>query len=647
MSDVPFDARLDSAHAELARTWRDPRGFLGWFAHVDHRSIGMRYVVTAFCFFLLAGLEALSMRIQLARPEGRFLSPDLYNQVFTMHGTTMMFLFAVPVMEGMGIYLVPLMIGTRNVVFPRLNAFGYYVYLIGGLFLYTGFLFNSGPDVGWFAYVPLSGPQFSPGKRADIWAQMITFTEISALIVAIELIVTIFKLRAPGMSLDRIPLFVWSMLVTSFMILFAMPAVMLASGQLALDRLIATHFFNVAEGGDPLLWQHLFWFFGHPEVYIIFLPAMGMVSMIVATFARRPVFGYLPLVLSLVATAFMGFGLWVHHMFATGLPQLGTSFFTAASLMIAIPSGVQVFCWIATLATGKVHLEVPLLFVLGFFAIFVLGGLTGVMLSSVPLDLQVHDTFFVVAHFHYVLIGGAVFPLLGGIFYWFPKMTGRMLSRGLGTLSFWLLFVGFNLTFFPMHVLGLHGMPRRVYTYPPGMGWSGLNLLASLGAGVMAVGVLVYLVNVAKSLRSGALAGDDPWGAGTLEWATTSPPQPYNFLHLPTVGGAYPLWSPRRERKEEEPVVTGLRTDRREVLVTRTLDAEPDHRDVQPGPTYVPLALALGTGLGLICAIFTPWGIVWGAVPCLFALLAWFWPRSDQGLPVFWEPAYRPSEERP
>ena len=324
------------------------------------------------------------------------------------------------------------MVGTRNLAFPRLNAFSYYVYLIGGLFLYTAFFLNTGPDAGWFAYVPLSGPQFSPGKRVDVWAQMITFTEISSLAVAVNLITTIFKQRAPGMSLNRIPLYVWAMLVTSFMVVFAMPAVMLSSLMLALDRLVDTHFFNPAEGGDALLWQHLFWFFGHPEVYIIFIPATGIVSTILAPFTRREVFGYMALVLSLVATGFIGFGLWVHHMFATGLPQLGASFFTAASIMIAIPSGTQIFCWIATLWGGQLRFKTPLLYVLGFLFTFVIGGLTGVMLAAVPLDLQVHDTFFVVAHFHYVLIGGAVFPLLGGLFYWFPKMTGRMLSETLG-----------------------------------------------------------------------------------------------------------------------------------------------------------------------------------------------------------------------
>jgi cytochrome c oxidase subunit I+III len=364
-----------------------------------------------------AGILALLMRLQLARPESRFLGPDLYNQIFTMHGTTMMFLFAVPIMQGLGVYLIPLMVGTRNIAFARLVAFSYYLFLFGGIMLYAAFLLNIGPDVGWFSYVPLAGPEYGPGKRADFWAQMITFTELSSLSIAVALIVTIFQLRAPGMSLNRIPLFVWSILVMSMMVIFAMPSVMLASTMLLMDRLVGTHFFNPAEGGDALLWQHLFWFFGHPEVYIIFIPALGIVSSIIVTFSRRQIFGYTAIVLSLVSTAFMGFGLWVHHMFATDVPQLGQSFFTAASMMIAIPSGVQIFCWIATLWAGRPRLQTPLLFVIGFFFVFVLGGLTGVMLAAVPLDLQVHDTFFVVAHFHYVLIGGAVFPLFGGLYY--------------------------------------------------------------------------------------------------------------------------------------------------------------------------------------------------------------------------------------
>jgi cytochrome c oxidase subunit I len=641
MSAEPIEAGRASRDPEaeerrqLEETWKYARGLLGFFTEVSHTRIGKRYIVTALAFFALGGAEALLMRIQLARPENHFLGPDLYNQIFTTHGTTMMFLFAVPMMLGLGVYLVPLMVGTRNMAFPRLNAFSYWVYLIGGLFLYAGFFLNTGPDAGWFAYVPLSGPEFSPGKRVDIWAQMITFTEISALAVAVNLIVTIFKHRAPGMSLNRIPLFVWAMLVTSFMVVFAMPAVMLSSLMLALDRLIDTHFFNPAEGGDALLWQHLFWFFGHPEVYIIFIPATGIVSALLAPFTRRETFGYLALVLSLVATGFMGFGLWVHHMFATGLPQLGASFFTAASIMIAIPSGTQIFCWLASLWSGRPRFQTPLLFVLGFIFTFVIGGLTGVMLAAVPLDIQVHDTFFVVAHFHYVLIGGAVFPLLGGLFYWFPKITGRIPSETLGKLAFWLIFIGFNVTFFPMHILGLQGMPRRIYTYLPETGWGDMNQLATLGGLVLTLGVLTYVANLVWSLAGGPAAGDDPWGADTLEWATSSPPPPYNFLYLPTVNGRHPLWT----RGPDPPVVTGLRSDRREALSTNLLDAEPDHRDVGAGPTIWPFILGLGVGLTFIVSIFTPWGLVIGAVPSFIALVAWFWPRGDQDREVVKEKA--------
>jgi cytochrome c oxidase subunit I+III len=621
-------------HRRLDKTWRSPSNPLwAWLTDVDHKDLGKRYVVTALAFFGLGGVEAFLMRLQLARPESRLMGPDLYGQLFTVHGSTMMFLFAVPIMMGLGTYLVPLMIGTRNLAFPRLNAFSYWVYLAGGLLLYVGLFTNTGPDAGWFAYVPLSGPAFSPGKRVDIWAQMITFTEISSLAVAVNLITTIFKHRAPGMSLNRIPLFVWSQLVTSFMVVFAMPAVMLCSLMLAMDRLVDTHFFNPAEGGDALLWQHLFWFFGHPEVYIIFIPALGIVSSILTAFTRREVFGYLAMVMSLVATGFIGFGLWVHHMFATGLPQLGASFFTAASMMIAIPSGIQIFCWIATLWRSRPRLQTPLLYVLGFFFIFVIGGLTGVMLAAVPLNLQVHDTFFVVAHFHYVLIGGSVFPLLGGLFFWFPKMTGRRLSEGMGKLSFWLVFLGFNLTFFPMHQLGLDGMPRRIYTYLPETGWGDLNLLATIGAGIMGLGLLVFFANALTALRRGEAAGNDPWGADTLEWAVASPPPSYNFLRLPTVAGRSALWS----RREDQPEVTGLRSDRREVLVTNLLDAEPDHRDVLPGPTIWPFALGVGVAITFITAIFTPWGVLIGAVPCAVALVAWFWPRGDMDRQVIME----------
>src|SRR3954454_10695587 len=550
------DLERPALEAALAETWRTPPGFWNALATVDHKIIGRRYIFTAFAFLALGGVLAILMRLQLAQPEARVIGPDRYNQIFTMHGANMMFLFAVPVMEAVAVYLVPLMVGTRNIAFPRLNAFSYWIYLAGGLLLWIAFAFDMGPDEGCFGYVPLAGPQYAACKRADIWAQIITFTEVSALAVAVELVVTIFKQRAPGMSLDRMPLFVWSMLVTSFIIIMAMPAIMIASTSLILDRLVGTHFFNPAEGGDVLLWQHLFWFFGHPEVYIIFLPAVGMVSTLIATFARRPVFGYLALVMALIATAILAFGLWVHHMFVTGLPRLGESFFTASSMAIAIPAGIQIFCWLATLWDGKPVFKTPLLFVIGFIITFVIGGMTGVMVASVPFDTQVHDTYFVVAHFHYVLIGGAVFPLLGAVYYWYPKITGRLMSERLGQWHFWLAFISFNVTFFPMHILGLEGMPRRVFTYQPEMGWGGLNFLATLSAVILVAGFLIFFIDLMRSARNGLPAGDNPWNAATLEWATSSPPPPYNFARIPVVGGSNPLWdSPDVLR-----VATGLRT---------------------------------------------------------------------------------------
>ena len=610
----------------LARTWSDPPGWLGRLSAINHKTVARRFVITTFVFFVLAGLLALAMRLQLARPGNRLVGPELYNQLFTIHGTTMMFLFAVPVMQAVAGWLVPLMIGARSVAFPRMNAYAYWVFLFGGATLYVAFLLGAGPDAGWFSYVPLAGPDYSTGKGVDIWAQMITFTELSGLLEAVVLITTIFKMRAPGMSLNRMPLFVWATLITQFMVLFAMPAVMLSSTALILDRLVGTHFYNAARGGDVLLWQHLFWFFGHPEVYLIFIPPLGFLSSIIPTFARRPVFGYPAMVLALIATAFLAFGLWVHHMFATSIPALGKSFFTAASLMIAIPSGVQIFCWIATLWTGRLNLKTPLWFALGFFFILVLGGMTGVMLGSVSLDLQVHDTYFVVAHLHYVLLGGAVFPLFGAFYYWYPKATGRLMNETLGRLQFWLFFIGFNVTFFPMHILGLHGMPRRVWTYPPGMGWDGLNLTATIGAVTIGASVLVFIVNVLHSHRHGALAGPDPWGAGTLEWSTASPPPPHNFDALPVVHGRDPLWEPGAEPA----YVSGLAAESREVLSTTVLDARPDLRLLFPSPSIWPFISAVATTVLFIGSIFSPWAVVWGSVPVMIAMIGWFWPNRGQ-----------------
>ncbi|RKR31546.1 cytochrome c oxidase subunit I [Paraburkholderia sp. BL17N1] len=617
---------VEGAPAALAQTWRDPRGVAGWFSAIDHKSIARRFMVTTFVFFLVAGLMALIMRAQLARPASRLVGPDMYDQLFTIHGTAMMFLFAVPVMQAVAMYLIPLLIGARSVAFPRMNAYAYWMFLFGGVTLFVAFGLGAGPRSGWFSYVPLAGPDYATGKGSDIWAQMITFTELSSLLVAIVLITTILKMRAPGMSLNRLPLFAWATLVTQFMVLFAMPAVMLASTALILDRLVGTQFYNPALGGDVLLWQHLFWFFGHPEVYLIFIPALGFMSSIIETFARRPIFGYSAMVLSLIATAFLAFGLWVHHMFATAVPDLGKTFFTAASVLIAVPSGVQIYCWLATLLTGRLHLKPPLLFVLAFFFILVLGGLTGIMLGAVPLDLQVHDTYFVVAHLHYVLLGGAVFPLFGAFHYWFPKFTGRMLGERLARWQFWLFFSGFNVTFFPMHLLGLHGMPRRVWTYPEGMGWDGMNLIATVGAYTIALSVLLFIVNVATSLRRGARAGNNPWGAGTLEWSVPSAPPPHNFDALPVVRGRAPLWEGYSGRGG----VAGLAVHAREVLTTTALDAVPDTRPLFPGPSIWPFLSAVATTVFFIGSIFTPSAVWWGTVPVAVTMIVWFWPSRRE-----------------
>ncbi|WP_336273642.1 cytochrome c oxidase subunit I [Vreelandella indica] len=610
---------------QLARTWHSPRGFPGWFTQVNQRMIGRRFIITGFIFFLLAGVLGLLIRTQLAGPEQQFLDPGLYNQFFTMHGTVMMFFFAIPVMEGFAIYVVPLMVGTRDMAFPRLNAFGYYIYLIGGIVLFGSLLVGMAPDAGWFNYVPLAGKEYSPGYGVDIWTTMITFIEVSALTAAVELIVTILRLRAPGMALNRMPPFVWAALVMSFMIVFAMPAVIVSSTLLILDRLVGTQFFLVESGGQPLLWQHLFWYFGHPEVYIILVPALGMISTIIITFTGRPIFGYTALVLSVVSIGFVSFGLWVHHMFTTGLPQLGMSFFTAASVTIAIPSGVQIFCWIASLWGAKIRFATPMLWVLGFFAIFVIGGLTGVMIASIPFDTQVHDTFFLVAHFHYVLIGGAVFPLIGALYYWWPKFTGRLMSEKGGKWSFWLAFIGFNVTFFPMHQLGLEGMPRRVYTYTAEMGWGDLNLLSTLGSFVLAAGFVVTLSNAIWSLYRGQHAGANPWNAPTLEWSTDSPPPAYNYRHIPVVESRWPLWD--WQRRGERRVVTGLSHQRREIVITSILDADPVGVQVLPHPTIWPFIAAVAASSGFIGLIFHPIFFVMGFFLVFCALVGWFWPR--------------------
>lgn len=625
--------------AQLHATWRNPGGVIGWLSQVNHKTIAIRYIVTAFIFFSLAGVAAIIMRLQLAQPELRIVSPELYNQLFTTHGTTMMFLFAVPILEAMGMYIVPLMIGSRDMAFPRLNAFGYYVFLISGLTVWIGLFTGNGPDAAWFNYVPLSGKDASPGLGIDIWTTAITFMEIATLVAAVELIVTILKFRAPGMSLNRMPIFVWAMLITATMIIFAMPPVMLASVMLMLDRQVGTGFFDVIMGGDPLLWQHLFWVFGHPEVYIVLLPGLGMVSTIVSAFARRPNVAYTLLTASMVGIGFLSFGLWVHHMFTTGLPWLSLSLFEAASMSIAVPSGIAIFSWIATFWGTKPDVKSPLLWVLGFFFVFILGGITGVMVASIPFNTAVHDTYFVVAHFHYVLIGAAVFPLFGAIHFWFPKMGGKMLNERMGMLSFWLVFIGFNITFFPMHLLGFMGMPRQIYTYREGLGWGAPNMISTSGAFILGLGSLVLFINVFWSLRKGEDAPANPWGAGTLEWATTSPPPDWNFTDLPKVNGRFPLWPSH----DEGPAIEGRGTvewltqrqfpqdpTRREMPGTRVVDGALERMAVTAGNSIWPFFAAVTIGVMVIGSMFSLWFVPAMAPFVYVSIVGWVWPKGRE-----------------
>ncbi len=544
------DAAASRGSSErIATLWEDAPGIWGFFSTVDHKRLGMRYIYTAFAFFFLAGLQALLMRVQLATPDAAVVGPAAYNELFTMHGTTMIFLFNTPVFAGFANYLLPLQLGTRDLAFPRLNAFSYWIFLFAGLFMYSSFLTGDIPNGGWFAYAPLTELAYSPGRGIDYWGLGVTFVGISTTVGAVNFIVTIFKYRAPGMTVNRMPLFVWSILAMAFMMIFAVPAVTEASFLLELDRIFGTAFFDTANGGSPLLYQHLFWFWGHPEVYILFLPAVGIMLTTIPVFAGQRLAGYLWAATSLVAIAFISFGVWVHHMFATGMPSLAMGFFSAASQVIAIPSGVLYLCWIATLIQGKVRWTTPMLFSLGFLLIFLMGGLTGVMVSVMPFDWQATDTYFVVAHFHYVLNGAVVFPIFAGIYYWFPKMTGRMLSERLGRLSFWVMFVSFHLAFFPMHILGLLGMPRRVYTYREGFGWGTLNLVVTIGSFLFASGVLLSLVNVVWSRRRGRAGRGEPVGCGHVGMGD----------HL-TAGG---IQLPRDPRGAQPSPAVGPRPDRR------------------------------------------------------------------------------------
>jgi cytochrome c oxidase subunit I+III len=609
--------------------WETKPGWLGELATVDHKTIGKRYLATAFMFLLVGGVEALLMRGQLARSNQDLLTPEAYNQLFTMHGVTMIFWYASPILSGFANYLIPLMLGARDMALPRLNAFTYWSFLLSGLFLYASIPLGQAPHGGWFAYVPYTSERFSPGLGIDFYALSLLLLTISTTAGAINFIVTISRLRAPGMSLSKMPLFMYSTSTVSFSILFSLPALTAALVFLELQRRWGFHFFDVAQGGSPVLWQHLFWFFGHPWVYIIFLPATGMISMLLPVFARRPIVGYPYVALATVLTGVVGFAVWVHHMFAVGMSHGSMSFFSAASMTISLFSTVQVLAWIATLWLGRPVLTASLWFALGFLASFIIGGLNGVVTAIIPFDWQLQDTYFVVSHLHYVLIGANVFPVFAGFYYWLPKMTGRLLDERLGKISFALMFIGFNAAFFPMHNLGLLGMPRRIYTYPSGLGWDGLNLCVGIGALVLGLGVLVSAYNFFVSMRRGAPAGDNPWNADGLEWSTTSPPAVYGSERIPAVVTRHPLWD---EHEEEEDSRGERVLDRgRWTLSTSTVDALPRALAQMPEDTLMPLLSALALTL-FFTALLGKW--LWLAAGGALATAAlsglWLWPEPNK-----------------
>ncbi len=530
--------------------WKEGR-LTSWLTTVDHKRIGILYLWTALIFFAFGGLLALLIRTQLATPNETVLTRSSYNEAVTIHGTTMIFLVIVPILAGFGNYLVPLMIGARDMAFPRLNALSYWLYLLGGLILVLSFEAKGGAaQSGWTSYATLS-TLHSPGRGQDLWILSLHVLTLSSLAGAINFIVTITNMRARGMTWSRMPLFVWTILTYAWLLLLALPALSAGLTMMLTDRNFGTHFFSPAEGGNPVLYQHVFWFFGHPEVYIMVLPAMGIISEIIPVFARKPIFGYKAVVLSTVGIAFLGFLVWGHHMFAVGLPTRADTFFMISSMVIAIPTGVKIFNWLATLWRGNISFETPMLWALGFIGVFTIGGLSGIYLAAFPVDWQLTQTYFVVAHIHYVLFGGSMFAIFGGLYYWWPKIFGRLLDEGLGKLHFWLVFIGFNLTFFPQHLLGLLGMPRRIYTYHQGGLWEAYNMISSIGAFTMAVGMLIFVVNVIKTSRSGERATNDPWVADTLEWYATSPPPEFNFDRVPYIISARPLRDLRRRLEQE------------------------------------------------------------------------------------------------
>jgi len=618
--------------ARLLAAWKIPTGWRYWSA-VNNTVVGLWYVVLTLVFFLFGGVLALVMRLQLAAPGNTVVSADHYNQIFTLHGSVMMFLFAIPIFEAVSIMFLPQMLGTRELPFPRLSAFGFWAFAIGGTFLCGSLFFDAAPRGGWFMYPPLTS-RFQPDIGADIWLLGFSFIEVAAIAAAVELIVGVLRCRPPGMRLNLMPLYAWYVLVAAFMVLFAFPPLIVGTAMLELERAFGWPFFDPRGGGDPLLWQHLFWIFGHPEVYIIFLPSVALIAMIVPTAARRPLIGYSWVVLAAIGTGFLSFGLWVHHMFTTGLPGITLALFSAASSAVAIPTAVQFVCFFATLLAGAIARTVPMLYVVGGFATFVIGGLTGVMVAMAPFNFQAHDTYFVVAHLHTVLIGGAVFPLLAGLYYYFPLVNGRLLSDRLGRVSFWLVFVGFNATFMPMHVAGLLGMPRRVFTYPAGLGLEWWNLVSTVGAFILAAGFAVVLWDVLRPSRSKSPSPRNPWNAGTLEWLQEMPGQPWGVRTIPEIDARYPLWQQPnfvRDYDEGRFYLPDAEEGRREMLVTSTLDAVPVQCMRIPGPSFITLVAAVFVGGIFIFPTFKLYTAM--AVSAVFAtgtIVVWLWTGTGE-----------------
>jgi len=615
----------------LGRIWVEPRGLLGWLRTTDHKRIGLLYFFTTLAFFGAGGIEALLMRTQLAQPNEKVLSPETYDQLMTMHGVTMIFLFVIPMTTGaFGNYLIPLMIGARDMAFPRMNALSYWLFLASGLFMYASVFMHVAPNAGWFDYVPLALKEFNPGRNIDFYALGLIFNAVSSTAAAINFIVTIFKLRAPGMSINRMPLFCFAMLAVSLSLIFALPSLTIDLVYLELQRNLGFHFFDVAHGGDALLWQHLFWLFGHPEVYIIILPAFGIATSIIPTFSKRKMIAFPLVALAELLVAFIGFGVWAHHMFATGLPTITLVFFAAASMMVVIPSSIQVFAWTVTVALGRPEFRAPLLFIGGFIVFFVLGGLTGIMFAAIPFDQATTDTYFVVAHFHFIIFGAAVFPILGGMYYWFPKVTGRLYHERAAQASFWLTFLGTSLTFFPMHIVGLLGMPRRVYTYDSGLGWDAYNLSETIGAFLLTAGLLLIFGNLLWSRFRGPVAGSDPFFGGTLEWATTSPPPHYNFAVIPKVTSPYPNWD-REDRAEDPPrLELGDLTleGGHETPASTVVDGQLDEILEMPSESVWPITLAICVTLVFVALLFAHFAIA-GLLACLALLSLAGWHAQE------------------